>query len=139
VVKKEVPEEKPVKKETVEKSPEKKEAIQVAMAPKESAAHTSSGMSSKHKAITLQELKARLNLTDKQVNRIRPIMEEKISKRKEIVRKYAGKGEAAMASLKQEFQMFQKYYDDMYEHILTEAQWQQYQAMRKEFKAKAAN
>jgi hypothetical protein len=139
-VKKEVPREAPVKKEPVPETPEKKEAVPIAMVPQEAAPQkTSSGMPAKHKAVTLQELKKRLVLTDKQVSRIRPIMQEKIDKRKEIIRKYAGKGESAMASLKQEFQSFQKYYDDMYEHILTEAQWQQYQEMRKELKSQAAS
>lgn len=140
VVKKEIAKEAPVKKEPVLEALEKKEPVQIAMAPQSSAPqNTSSGMPGKRKAITLEELKKRLTLTDKQVNRIRPIMQEKIDKRKEIIRKYAGKGESAMASLKQEFQLFQKYYDDMYEHILTEIQWQQYQEMRKALKAQAAS
>jgi hypothetical protein len=136
---KEVPKEEPVKKEPVQKTPEKKETVQIAMVPQAPAPrNASSGIPAKRKAITLQELKKRLNLTDKQMSRIRPIMQEKIDKRKEIIKKYAGKGEAAMASLKQEFQLFQKYYDDMYEHLLTEVQWQQYQEMRRELKAPTA-
>ncbi|MCM8827101.1 MAG: DUF2680 domain-containing protein, partial [Candidatus Omnitrophica bacterium] len=84
--------------------------------------------------ITLKYLKEVLGLTDRQVQRIAPIMKEKADKRKEIISKYAGKGESAKEALKREILLFQKYYDDMYANILTEEQWGKYLALKEEIK-----
>ena len=86
------------------------------------------------KKVTLKELQQKLGLIDKQVQRLTPIMKEKANKRRELLRKYAGKGEAAKPALKQELLLFQNYYDDMYAHIFNEEQWVKYTAMREEQK-----
>lgn len=88
------------------------------------------------KSMTLKELQAALGLTDKQTARLVPIMKEKAAKRKEVLKKYAGKGEAAKPALIKELMLFKKYYDDMYSHIFTEAQWNKYLVMRQEQKNK---
>jgi hypothetical protein len=106
----------PVKKEAVEQAPPQKETPR--------------------KKVTLKELKEKLGLTDKQLERLTPIMKENANRRKEILVKYTGKGEAAKPALKQELVLFQKYYDDMYSHILNEEQWTKYLAMREERKRK---
>ena len=80
--------------------------------------------------IFLKELEDKLGLTDKQLERLTPIMKDKASKRSEVLSKYAGKGDASRSALKQELLLFQKYYDDMYAHILSEEQLAKYMAMR---------
>jgi len=128
------------KKAEVERLQKQKEQVKLAMVQKEtpqpSPQESSTKASVPGKKITLKELKEILGLTDKQMERLTPIVKEKAGKRREIIAKYTGKGEAAKSALKQELLLFQKYYDNMYSHILTEEQWARFMALRQENKSR---
>lgn len=118
--------------------------VQVAMIPKEIAKPApvkeiavKKGPSKPVKKVSLKELQSRLALTDAQVKRLAPIMKQKGDRRTEIIRKYAGKGEKARPAFMRDMELFRQYYDDMYSHIMTDDQWNQYLQIREEQKNKA--
>jgi hypothetical protein len=78
----------------------------------------------------IEQLKSELDLTEYQIKRLRPIMKEESLRRDALVKKYAGGGPEGRQVLQKELKLFQKYYEDMYLHILSDAQFEQYKKLR---------
>ena len=135
MIPKETPKPAPV--ENIKEAP-KKEVIPEAAAPVKQAS-VKKGPAKPVKKVSLKELQGRLALTDAQVKRLTPIMKQKGERRTEIIKKYAGKGEQARSAFMHEMQLFREYYDDMYSHIMTEEQWNQYIQIREEQKNQASS
>jgi hypothetical protein len=133
-----VKEEKPVQVAMIPKETPKQEAIPVAPAsPKQ--ASVKKGPSKPVKKVSLKDLQSRLALTDAQVKRLTPIMKQKGDRRLEIIKKYAGKGESARPAFERDMQLFRQYYDDMYSHVMSDEQWNQYLQIREEQKNQASS
>jgi len=80
----------------------------------------------------LSDMKSRLNLTDEQEAKIRPIIEEQIKKRNALIEKYQGQGRQGRESLRSEMQALGKSTEDQLQPILTKEQMGNYQKMQEE-------
>jgi hypothetical protein len=85
---------------------------------------------SRRDKLTIEQLKEDLRLSDYQVKRLRPIMKEESLRRSTLVRKYSGGGPEARQALEKELKLFQRYYEDMYSHIMSEEQFKKYLEIR---------
>jgi Spy/CpxP family protein refolding chaperone len=77
-------------------------------------------------------MKNRLNLTDEQEAKIRPIIEDQITKRGALIEKYQGQGREGMGSLKNEMQELSKTTENQLQSILTKEQMENYRNMQAE-------
>ena len=82
--------------------------------------------------MSIEELQAKLNLTQEQVNAIVPIIKRDRQKRQEIIDKYRGQGMAGIQSIRKELFALQKEHDEKYSKILTEEQMKKYIELRKQ-------
>lgn len=82
------------------------------------------------KKLSIKELKYILMLTDNQVKRLEPIMKEEKLRRKAIFNQHSAAGTDGRSSVDKELQMFRKYYENMYSHILTDEQFKKYLQVR---------
>ena len=80
----------------------------------------------------ISDMKSRLNLTDEQETKIRPIIEEQIKKRNALIEKYQGQGHQGRESLRSEMQALGKSTEDQLQPILTKEQMGNYQKMQDE-------
>ena len=80
----------------------------------------------------VSDMKSRLNLTDEQEAKIRPIIEEQIKKRNVLIEKYQGQGRQGRESLRGEMQALGKSTEDQLQPILTKEQLGDYQKMQEE-------
>ena len=80
--------------------------------------------------LTIEELTSELGLTEYQVKRIRPIMKEESLRRSGLIKKYANGGPAGRQELQKELKLFREYYEDMYSHVFSDAQFGQYKRLR---------
>ena len=80
----------------------------------------------------ITEMKDRLYLTEEEEVHIRPIIEEQVRGRKELVKKYAGKGYKGIDSLKEELKDLRIRTADRLQYFLTSDQMLQYGAMQQE-------
>ena len=91
----------------------------------------SAGVAAKGR-MSIEELQAKLNLTQEQVNAIVPIIKRDRQKRQEIIDKYRGQGMAGIQSIREELFALQKEHDEKYSRILTEEQMKKYIELRKQ-------
>lgn len=89
-------------------------------------------VTTKHRRLTIEELTDKLSLTAKQVERMKPIMKEQATKRKEILKKYSRAGDQAKEAMAKEMKMFMDYYDNMYKNVLSEQQFDKYMLIREQ-------
>ena len=80
----------------------------------------------------ISDMKNRLNLTDEQEAKIRPIIEDQITKRGALIEKYQGQGREGMGSLKNEMQELSKTTENQLQSILTKEQMENYRNMQAE-------
>ncbi|MDD2702856.1 MAG: hypothetical protein PHC33_02450 [Candidatus Omnitrophica bacterium] len=105
----------------------KKTAVVPEFIPRSSSAASPSPRRDK---LVIEQIKSELNLTEYQIKRLRPIMKEESLRRDALVKKYAGGGQEGQPALQEELKLFRKYYEDMYSHILSDAQFEQYKKLR---------
>jgi len=82
------------------------------------------------------DMKEHLNLTEEQEAQIRPIIEEQIEKRREIVQKYQGHGRPDRESLRNEMQKLRETTENQLAGILTEDQMEEYRGIQEEQRQK---
>lgn len=80
----------------------------------------------------VSQLQEQLNLTDEQVEQIRPIFEEEFEKREELFQKNRGQGPESRKALDTEFQKLQEETEKQLEEIFTEEQMALYRKMLEE-------
>ena len=81
-----------------------------------------------------EKLKERLNLTDEQEEEIRPIIEQKHLKQKEIFQKYQGRSKEERQAMWGELQEVQNNTQEQLHEILSEEQIEEYKKIREEKK-----
>ncbi|MFA5362149.1 MAG: hypothetical protein WC335_02735 [Candidatus Omnitrophota bacterium] len=86
--------------------------------------------SSRRDKLTIEELTSELGLTEYQVKRIRPIMKEESLRRSALIKKYANGSAAGRQELQKELKLFREYYENMYSHVFSDAQFGQYKRLR---------
>jgi Spy/CpxP family protein refolding chaperone len=77
-------------------------------------------------------MKNRLNLTDEQEARIRPIIEEQIKNRAALIEKYQGHGREGRRFLRNELQELNQNTENQLQSILTKEQMEKYRKMQAE-------
>ena len=77
-------------------------------------------------------MKNRLNLTDEQEAKFRPIIEEQITKRGALIEKYQGQGREGMGSLRNELEELNQSTENQLQSILTKEQMENYRNMQAE-------
>ncbi len=82
--------------------------------------------------LIMDRLQVRLNLTDEQVEKIRPIIEDRIDKRLELIEMRNDQDRAEMQSLRNEMQELKNESQRLIESILTEDQIVEYRKMQEE-------
>ncbi|MFA5116336.1 MAG: hypothetical protein WC486_03550 [Candidatus Omnitrophota bacterium] len=88
----------------------------------------------KDNGLTLETLAEALNLTEQQVKRMKPVYRDEQKKREALQRKISSsRDESAAEKLKSQLGLFHEYYEDMYSHILDEAQFSRFMRIRREF------
>ncbi|GAK56451.1 hypothetical protein U27_03413 [Candidatus Vecturithrix granuli] len=82
----------------------------------------------------VSQLQEQLNLTNEQVEQVRPIFEEEFEKREELFQKNRGQGQRpeSRKALDEEFQKLQEETEKQLEEILTEEQMALYRKMLEE-------
>jgi Spy/CpxP family protein refolding chaperone len=80
----------------------------------------------------VSDMKNRLNLTDEQEAKIRPIIEEQSKNRAALIEKYRGQGREGMGSLRNELQELNQRTENQLQSILTKEQMEEYQKMQTE-------
>ena len=78
------------------------------------------------------EMKNWANLTDEQEVKIRPIVEEQVKKRDELIRKYEKKGREAMISLENDLRDLRLTAENRLQYFLTNKQMIEYGNMQRE-------
>jgi uncharacterized membrane protein YdfJ with MMPL/SSD domain len=84
----------------------------------------------------ISNLATRLNLTEEQTEHIRPILEENITKRRELIEKYQGQGRQAFQAFREDNQQLQQETETQLEAILTGEQMREYKALQEEIRGK---
>ena len=80
----------------------------------------------------ITQMKGRLNLTEDEEVKVRPIIEEQVKRRKELIKKYAGQGYKGMDSLKDELKDLRISTANQLQYFLTSDQMIKYGAMQQE-------
>jgi Spy/CpxP family protein refolding chaperone len=80
----------------------------------------------------ISNMKERLNLTEEQEVRIRPIIEEQSEKRREIIQKCQEQGRQGMEYSRNELQELQKTTEEQLGAVLTEEQMEEYRKIQEE-------
>ena len=80
----------------------------------------------------MSAMKTRLNLTDEQEAKIRPIIEEQVKNRAALIEKYQGQGRQGMRSMRNELQELNQRTGNQLQSILTKEQMEEYQKMQAE-------
>ena len=80
----------------------------------------------------LDNMKSRLNLTEEQEAQIRPIIEDDITRRQEIMQKYRTKGPQGMKSMMKEMERIQVNTISQVAEFLTDEQLEEYRIMLEE-------
>jgi transcriptional regulator with XRE-family HTH domain len=88
----------------------------------------------KNNGLTLETLAEALNLTEQQVKRMKPVFRDEQKKREALQRRISSaRDEPSAEKLKSQLGLFHEYYEDMYSHILDEAQFSRFMRIRREF------
>ncbi|MDD4908083.1 MAG: hypothetical protein PHJ00_03375 [Candidatus Omnitrophica bacterium] len=89
----------------------------------------------KNNGLTLETLAEALNLTEQQVKRMKPVFRDEQKKREALQRKISSTDDQSLAEkLKRQLGLFHEYYEEMYSHILDEAQFSRFIRIRREFR-----
>ena len=80
----------------------------------------------------ITQMKGRLHLTEDEEVKVRPIIEEQVKRRKELIKKYEGKGYKGMDSLKDELKDLRVSTANQLQYFLTNDQMIKYGAMQQE-------
>ena len=80
----------------------------------------------------ISEMKGRLNLTDEQQVQVRPIIEEQVEKRNELIKKYQRQGRQGVDSLRYELQDLRISAESQLQYFLTNEQMIKYGNMQQE-------
>ncbi len=80
----------------------------------------------------ITEMRIRLRLTPEQEFKIRPIIEEQVTKRNEIIRKYRNQGRTKVDAFEYELQMQRVSTENQLQYFLTNEQMIKYGIMQKE-------
>jgi len=80
----------------------------------------------------ISDMKNRLNLTDEQEAKIRPIIEEQVKNRAALIEKYRGQGREGMSSMRNELQALNQSTENQLQSILTKEQMEEYRKMQAE-------
>jgi hypothetical protein len=80
----------------------------------------------------ISDMKNRLNLTDEQEAKIRPIIEEQVKNRAALIEKYQGQGRQGMRSMRNELQELNQSTENQLQSILTKEQMEEYRKMQAE-------
>lgn len=80
----------------------------------------------------IANLRDRLDLTEEQMDQIRPIIEDQIEKRRQIFEEIKTQGRQGRKALKNEMRAIRSYTDNQLEGILTEQQMEEYRQMQDE-------
>jgi len=80
----------------------------------------------------ITQMKGRLNLTEDEEVKVRPIIEEQVKRRKEIIKKYEGQGYKGMDPLKDELKDLRISTASQLQYFLTSDQMIKYGAMQQE-------
>jgi hypothetical protein len=80
----------------------------------------------------LSDMKTELSLTDEQVANIRPIIEEQVKKRKELIQKHRGRGRPGLDSLRDELKDLRIHQEKQLQYFLTNEQMIGYGYMQQE-------
>ena len=82
----------------------------------------------------LSKMKERLNLTQEQVGKAQPIIEESIKERRKTIRKYREKDRPDFFSVRQEMRKLQESLEQRLARILTDEQMTEYQKIQEELR-----
>jgi hypothetical protein len=80
----------------------------------------------------ITQMKGRLHLTEDEEVKVRPIIEEQVERRKELIKKYEGQGYKGMDSLKDELKDLRISTANQLQYFLTSDQMIKYGAMQQE-------
>ena len=81
-------------------------------------------------------MKERLNLTEEQEAKVKPIIDEQCEARDEIIAKYRGQGRDSRRSMRSEMQALQEGTEEKLSTVLTEEQLEEYRKMQEEQRQK---
>ena len=80
----------------------------------------------------LAMMKERLNLTEEQEAKVKPIIEEQCEARDEIIAKFKGQGRESRRSMRSELQAHQEVTEEKLSAVLTEEQLEEYRKIQEE-------